>query len=360
MNEVINDLKMGIVPLLQSENLFNAVVKSYVDEDIKALVEKNASQIIFACCFSFTLFDYLTITHMIHSNIAKDTAKVQLKRSLNGRFSNKTNIYLVSKYKKLNLTDFVSEDELFDTIISDLKNFDTLTASALLFDLYNFDDFRGYLSSHHPVLTKIIKYYKKYDKEVVGNGIYKGSSIIAKLLDSKCEQLAYNYIINLINSEHVNYSDVTMIGGGGSNLVFKIGDKVLKLGETRNCRKIFINHRILASLVRKLEIDEETGKELFYAEVMKYIYTGVTEEERDELRNDLAKQGIIWEDDKLENCGYLPDGYDNECPLKGNYDEVLANVENPLYKEQFNRRRKRVVVLDSDNMHLDTTKLQKY
>ena len=359
MDELLKEIKNGIVPLLESENLYNVVVQSKSNDEIKSLIEKEANEIIISCCFSFNLFDYLTLTHLVQENISKEKALQELHKALNNKYSKKTLIYLVSKYKKLDKSVHLESEELFKIICEELKTMDTTSAAAILFDLYNFYDFRGYLFQHYPVLTHIIRYYKQYDQNVVGNGIYNGSSIIAKLLDPKCQAIAHKYITNLIETENVCYGDVTMIGGGGSNLVFKIGDKVLKLGETRNNRKIFVNHRILASIVRKLEKDEN-GNELFYAEVMRYIYTDVTPEERDELKKSLANQGIIWEDDKLENCGRLPDDYDNICPIVNDHEEVAANIDNPFYRENFMRRRRKIVVLDNDNMHLDTTRLQKY
>lgn len=360
MNEFIDSLREGFVPLLESEKLYNLLTMAKTSDTIKKLVEKNQDEIVFAASFSLNIFDFFTLTYMIRENINKEKAKEQLNKTIANKFSNITKVYLTKKYMSIrNRCDYVTYKDLFESICDDLRKEDTHKASCILFDIFSCLDFRGYISSTNRVMSNIITYYKQYDDKVVGNGIYNGSSIIAKLLDERCEKLILGYITNLIQNENVNYDDVTMIGGGGSNLVFKIGDKVLKLGETRNCRKICVNHRILASLYRKLETDEN-GKDLFYAEIMKYIESGVTEEERDELKSDLAKQGIIWDDDKLENCGYLPEGYDNYCPIVDNYEEVLANVDNPLYKEQFNKQRKRVVVLDSDNMRLDTTKLQKY
>ena len=306
------------------------------------------------------------IDKYIKEKINESYAKDQLFKAIDNRFSNKTIIYLTKKFNKISTPDYIVNNngyidtcKLFNDLCEEIKEMDTQDASCILFDLFNFYDFRGYMASYYPVMSNIIKKYKNYDDNVIGNGIYMGSSIIARLFDNKCQKIIFNHITELAKQENVPLSHIQMIGGGGSSLVFKIGDKVIKFGETRHCRKICVNHRILASLYRKLEKDENNN-DLFYVEVMKYIKTGVTPEERDELKNDLAKQGIIWDDDKLENCGYLPEGYDNYCPISDNYEEVLANIDNPLYRENFNRQRKRVVVLDSDNMRLDTTKLQKY
>lgn len=150
-----------------------------------------------------------------------------------------------------------------------------------------------------------------------------------------------------------------MIGGGCTNLVYKIGDEVIKLGETRHNRTIYINHRILASSYRKLELNEK-GEELFYVEIMNYAIVGdTTPEERDELRHDLYNQGLIWYDDKIENCGLLVDGDENICTLPVDYIEVAGRIDNPYDREQFMQRERKVVVIDNDLIKLNPLKLKR-
>ena len=120
-----------------------------------------------------------------------------------------------------------------------------------------------------------------------------------------------------------------MIGGGGSSLLYKIGNDVLKIGETRNSRKIYINHRILASQIRKLLYDNNDNP-LFYIEQMKCVRTdGITQKDVDELRQDLYEQGLIWDDAKIANCGILDPDDENICTLPVDYIEVAGKIDNP-------------------------------
>ena len=131
---------------------------------------------------------------------------------------------------------------------------------------------------------------------------------------------------------------------------------VIKLGEDRNDRKVYINHRILASFIRKLEQDKD-GNDLFYVEVMKYAITGdVTEEERDELRRDLYMQGLIWTDDKLANCGVLVDGDENYYDREIDYTEFAGHINSPARREEFAKRKRRVVVIDNDHIRFNPFK----
>ena len=90
------------------------------------------------------------------------------------------------------------------------------------------------------------------------------------MLKKDNQLLAYEYIKLLLDKYKLELDNIEYIGGGGSNLVYKIGDSVIKLGETRSDRKIYVNHRILASQVRKL-LKSKNGKDLFYVEIMRYI-----------------------------------------------------------------------------------------
>jgi len=131
---------------------------------------------------------------------------------------------------------------------------------------------------------------------------------------------------------------------------------VIKLGEERNNRKVYINHRILASFIRKLEKDSNDNN-LFYVEVMKYALTGdVTPEERDELLKDLRDQGLIWDDYKLENCGVLVDGDENYYDREIDYSEYAGHIDNPERRLEFNKRKRRVVVIDNDHISFNPLK----
>lgn len=160
-------------------------------------------------------------------------------------------------------------------------------------------------------------------------------------------------ITKVIGDKYRTTENIEMIGCGGSSMVFKIGNKVLKIGENRSNRKIFINHRILVSEFRKL-IENSANEPQFYVEIMHFIKTGdITKEELEELKMDLYRQGIIWNDAKTSNCGVLPDGYDNEYQGEIDYEEIAGNINVPTRKLQFQTRKRRVVALDSDDMDIN-------
>ena len=65
---------------------------------------------------------------------------------------------------------------------------------------------------------------------------------------------------------------------------------------------------------------------------------------------------MIWEDDKLENCGLLSDNDENICPLPVDYIEIAGCINNPYPSEQFMKRERKVVVIDNDYIHYNPLK----
>lgn len=347
--------------MLSTEELFQAVMFFIRDNSLKYLIDRDFNKILDRCTVDFDMFNFLTILALKvfgneeQKNICNNSLKITVKTI----FSNETIIYLMKKFRKIKDTGIIPRDLLFEEILNDLKEFDTSKSSKILFDLYIFPDFRLMLETKHRVIATLIDSYQIYNPDIVSSQMFKGSTIIGKLLKNGNEKIVLNYLRSMLKEKQVATRNVKMIGGGGTCLVYKIGDSVIKLGETRINRKIYINHRILASQLRKLELDDE-GNELFYVEIMKYALVGdVTPEERDELKHDLYEQGLIWEDDKLENCGVLVDGDENICELPVDYIEVAGRIDNPYDREQFMKRKRKVVVIDNDYIRLNPLKLRK-
>ena len=271
-------------------------------------------------------------------------------------FSQESIIFLLKTFKYMKNNGILTNQELFTLIIEELKKLETSKSSKILFDLYLFPDFKMLLNQEFRITSTLIEAYQLFDPDILSSHIINGSSIIGKLIDKKNEEIITKYLRDLLQEKQISTRNIKMVGGGGSCLVFRINDMVIKLGEERNDKKIFINHRILASLLRKLELDEK-GKELFYVEIMKYAITGdVTPEERDELKQDLYNQGLIWDDDKLANCGVLVDGDENFYDRPIDYDTYQAHIDNPVRREEFNLRKRRVVVIDNDHIRYNTVK----
>lgn len=352
---------VNFVNTLSSEDLFKLIMLSINDKERKILIERDFDKIVERCSMDYDMYNFFTILalKLTGGGYYKETCEQIIDNTVRKIFSKETIIYLLKKFKKLKEDRIISKQNLFEEIIEELKNMDTAKSSIILFDLFIFSDFKIMLYEKYRVIATLIDSYQIFDPNIVSSKIFNGSTIIGKLLQGENEAIAAKHLRDVLKDKQISTRNVQMIGGGGSSLVYKIRDLVIKFGETRHNRKIYINHRILASLVRKLELSPE-GEELFYVEIMKYCKVGdVTPEERDELKHDLYEQGLIWDDDKLENCGLLPDGYDNICELPVDYIEVAGRIDNPYSREEFMSRPRRVVVIDNDNTRLNPLKLRR-
>ena len=338
------------IDTLSSEELFQIIITFSMDEDLRPLIFKHVDKILNRCSIDYDMFNCFTIICLKIFKIERDKAQKSLDMTINKIFGHESISYLLKLIRIMKNNGVIPKEELFKIIIKDLNAMPTDKSSKILFDMYIFPDFRLLMNTQFRITSTLIEAYQLYDHNIISSQIINGSTIIGKLIKGNNEQIVAKYLRDLLQEKQISTRNIQMVGGGGSCLVFKIGDMVIKLGEDRNDRRIFINHRILASLVRKLERDEN-GNELFYVEIMKYAIVGdVTKEERDELKQDLYDQGLIWEDSKLANCGVLVDGDDNYYDREIDYSEVIAHIDNPVRREQFMKRKRRIVVIDNDHM----------
>lgn len=342
---------------LTSYELYKVVVILGKDDRGKSILNNYYSYLVDYCTEEFCVFDYFTLLTLCDYGIQKEKSRAVLEMTANSVFSTKTLLFLRKTDREiLSNVNITNQADAFNYIFNTLKTMETDRASIITFDMSLFSDFKKELHDRYLLVDVLISAYQKYNPEVVANTLFKGSSIIGKLLQNGNQYVAEYYAKLLLRDKKLNSSNVKMIGGGGSNLVFKIGNSVLKLGETRNCRKVYINHRILASQVRKLIFDKNQ-RELFYVEIMKYVKTGdVTEEEMQELKSDLYSQGLVWDDAKLENCGILDNDDKNESFLEVDYIDVAGNINYPTKKEEFMQRKRKVVVIDNDNISFNSMK----
>lgn len=356
---ILDYIKKGIIlENITSEEFLEFMKVCSTKEEFHDVIAEHIDIIINFCVTNYNLEDYMSLLFLREIPEAKDEINALFQNSINRVLSKKTLMFLMKEYKLLKM-DRIEIESLFTNMLIEIKNMPSEESTVLLFDLCKFINVPGKLYVEYPIVATMIKSYLNYDINMITAEMFHGSSIIGYLMKAHNEDLVRPYIEKLLQGEEINSRNMPMIGGGGSSLVYKIGDLVLKLGENRNCRRVFINHRILQSYIR--DLISKNDQDLFYVEVMRYIKTGdVTKEELEELKADLYRQFIIWDDAKLANCGVLPEEYTNDLYYEDEEHDMLATViDNPGDREAFSRRKRRVVVLDNDNMHIDFTRCNK-
>lgn len=359
LKSVLESIKKGeIKDSVTSVELLKTIKLYSENPEYEKYFVASKDKLISYCTSNYDLEDYLSLLFLREIDAFSLEIKDLFQDTINGIFSKKTLIFIFSIYKLIK-SNKLEIDNIYEYIIETLKNMESKKSTILLYDLCIFVNFRERLYLDYPVITTMIVAYFNYNMHLTGSEMFAGSTIIGYLLKDHNENLVRPYVDNLLKGDELNPMNMKLIGGGGSCLVYKINELVLKLGESRGNRNIFVNHRILQSYIR--DILTKNDEDLMYVEVMNYAITGdVTKEERDELKADLYRQGIVWTDEKLENCGVLQDDDTNDLYYGDLKPKMLATlVNNPQDREAFARRRRRVVVIDNDYMHMDFVKFGK-
>ena len=117
-------------------------------------------------------------------------------------------------------------------------------------------------------------------------------------------------IKELLNKQMINVSDIKPIGEGGYSKVFKVGDKVVKIGKppmTYNIQKK--SKRFLEPLLRyNFPISRNSGESgQINVTVTEFCNTreNIPEEDVYQIYKELRDEGLVWTDCKASNLGVL-------------------------------------------------------
>lgn len=340
----------------ESYDIYEIICKSLKDDEIKKLLIENKSAVFNKVAMNFNIFDIMSLYNLqLLAEFKEDTTEI-IDKTVDQIFNKDTIFFIRLMNKKIQSNKIYDKARILDLIFFTIQTYNSEKASILLYNLFLLPDFRLELEKRYKIVEILLEKYQIFDCDSITKNIFKGSSILGCLIKDDNESLVSYYIKMLLEQYQTSLEEMECVGGGSTCLVYKVGKSVIKLGETRNQKQIYVNHRILASQIRKLIKKDDL--ELFYVEIMKYIKTGdITKHECDELCEDLLKQGLIWEDVKPENCGVLDTDDENLSNLELDYETVAGIVENPCLREQFMKRKRKVVLLDNDNIRRDPKSL---
>ena len=121
-------------------------------------------------------------------------------------------------------------------------------------------------------------------------------------------QLIYK---ELMDKQNLSIRDIEPLGRGSYSNNYKIGQFILKIGETRRTKIIPYHRRILQPIIRQ---DTSSNRENnLYLEIQNEVdnkwYQDMTEEQIEEelykIYKEMREEGIIWTDVKKQNVGRL-------------------------------------------------------
>ncbi len=147
-----------------------------------------------------------------------------------------------------------------------------------------------YSKTHH-------EYIKYNDTESAKKKRKNSITLLAILLKELCD------------NEKINLNEIEFIANGATSYVYRIGDKILKIGSSRFSKDIPKNPYILAPLLRRSFEFNDKYQEKIFIEITERVdivsQEEVTEEDLYKLYSSLRNIGIEWVDIDYRNVGRL-------------------------------------------------------
>ena len=301
------------------ENLIN-YIKIYRNNEKKMLkIRRNFSKYIDLCDNNNFIFfineikDIPVMKNVVYYNSdiiyrkfgIKTILDITKEREFKQRYSFLHEMYELIRISYYTLYEFL-DDLIQNNEIDYIRN-----NLDLIIDSSNIDDLTG-------LLKKLKSTNKEELKKVHPNIVRKLTGKKGNNLDNNLVQALTMIFEEIAQNEMADVSDVEYIGKGDHSNVYKLGNKVIKLGERRLTNKIPYHRRILQPLLRR----KIKNKDL-YIEISEYVESdiSITDEDAYLIYKELRNDGIIWLDAKRENLGRL---------RKNN----IIHFKEPLYVEK--------------------------
>lgn len=196
-------------------------------------------------------------------------------------------------------------------------------------------------------------------------------SMMSSFLKGKVSRISERYglamqtiIDELLKSEGCKYTDIKVCGEGGYSVTYKIGGKVLKIGTTRETKKIPYHRRIIQPVLRQ-EFESFKDENGDYTIVDGRPSAGLFVEVTDRVEmnpekckgrlvdifKEMYRDGVLWTDAKVGNVGILK--RDNKATLgRGDKRETLDvdPVASGMYgkKKEAPLKKGDIVIIDTD------------
>lgn len=159
-------------------------------------------------------------------------------------------------------------------------------------------------------------------------------------------------IEEILQNEKLNYHDIEYLDKGCYSKVYKIGDKVLKIGNKRKKFNIPFNKRFLKPLYRQNISSLDGKKTLFCIEITECVDTNdITDDDVYKVYKELRDEGLIWTDCKRSNLGRLKK--DNKIYFDG-ITSVSKNSTGYLDDNDEILKKGELVIIDNDYIFPET------
>ena len=125
-----------------------------------------------------------------------------------------------------------------------------------------------------------------------------------KDVDNRTINALTQIVEEISENEKADISELEEIGHGTFSTAYRLGNKVIKFGKTRETYHIPYHRRIIQPLIRR-KISSDYSD--IYLEISEYLEPdgSITNEDVYSIYKELRDDGIIWADPKIENLGRL-------------------------------------------------------
>lgn len=181
---------------------------------------------------------------------------------------------------------------------------------------YNFLEAKIFLKEEYPLLEKLETSISTEKNYIANLGFKK--LIINTLLNKDL----YQYLEYITEKLNLDWNQVNYLGSGSSNYAFSLNDKVIKLGNQRmtfNFPYFFRLNKLI--IQKKFSLKDKT----LYLEVSpKGEKTILTNEDKENIKNDFNKAGIILGDPNIsDNFMLFKEEYEpNFTDIEGLHDQI--------------------------------------
>lgn len=261
-NTIIKSIKDNYETILKNtpnEFLIMVIIKLCQNQDLKKFMEDNFESII----------------------------KIIPKSSI----PNVTNIYLYGKSDQ-DVNEFLSK--ITHILLAEINN-ENLADYLLIYSIKNISE---------EVRNTLNNKIKSNKKNFIRTYILKSEEYYS--IDDDMLHLLEKLIEEILEHENKDWIDIEYIKSGAYSHVYKIGSKILKIGEERATYRIPYDKRILQPLIR-LNLSDLSKTNKGTIEVSEEVDTNIdlTDEELYILYKELRERGIILADLKSQNLGRL-------------------------------------------------------
>ena len=306
--------------LLSYSDYFYSYDKSYVEDNIFSLLEYYKSEI-----------DYIKLI----------------------RFCKEKNIDVDNLFKHIEKNNLLLEDNILLSILLfnykdvTINNIDTIINHSIkLLDLKFILNQYGFSKDKIDMVNQIIINNKK----LVSEEILSSAVGMRDLKDDIIKDTVSIITEELMHNENINYEDINILSKSGAySIVYKIGDKVLKIGKKREVFTKINNKRFLQPLYRDEILDKDDKDFLFCIEITEFVDTkNITKEDVYFIYKELRDCGLVWTDCKEDNLGRLLK--DNKVYFKG-IDKVDKNATGYINDNIEILKKGDLVIIDNDYIY---------